>query len=455
MASRITLALAALLVLCAPSLAQDLPIDQQLPPRAAPTSKVEIGGLLPVLNEKPDFDAAKASQIYVTRLEGPAREKSDAYYEGGYGLKVIDLLYGLVVAGLLLFFQISARIRDWAQDRTHSRSYQTMLYAVITITTVTIATLPLTLYETYFREHAYGLSNLTLLQWAGDFATSFAVTLVTGVIVLPIFYAVIRATRESWWLWTAGLTILCLVLALVITPIAISPLFNHSSPLPAGPLKERILSLARANDIPADNVWVVDESRQSNRISANVSGFLGTTRISLNDNLLKQGTPDEVLAVVGHEMGHYVMDHATRQLLMFGLVIILGFGFVGWCFLRATELFGGNWQVRYPDDIAGLPLMMALLSIFLFFATPVTNAITRSAEAQADIFGVNAVRKPDAFASVVLKMSNYRKLDPSHLEEVLFYDHPSGRNRIRAMMDWKKEHVSDIDIRETVSSNPR
>jgi len=221
--------------------------------------------------------------------------------------------------------------------------------------------------------------------------------------------------------------------------------------LPDSPLKAQILSVARANDIPADNVWLVDASRQSNRISANVSGFLGTTRISLNDNLLSQGTHDEVLAVLGHEMGHYVMGHMTRLILLTGLVIIVAFAFMHWGFIFATEIFGGQWQVRRVEDIAGLPLLVALYSLFFFLATPVTNTISRTTEHQADIFGLDAVRKPDAFATVALKLSTYRKLDPGTWEEIIFYDHPSGRTRIMDSMVWKKEHIRDVDIRDTVS----
>ena len=136
-------------------------------------------------------------------------------------------------------------------------------------------------------------------------------------------------------------------------------------------------------------------------------------------------------------------------------ILLAGFAFVAWGFRFAIALFGGNWQVRQPDDIAGLPLLVALMSIFLFLATPVTNSIARTTEEQADIFGVNAVRKPDAFASMVLKLSTYRKLDPAPWEEVIFYDHPSGRRRIAAMMQWKKEHIGDADIRDSVPGNPR
>jgi len=214
-------------------------------------------------------------------------------------------------------------------------------------------------------------------------------------------------------------------------------------------LKTKILSLARANEIPVDNVFLVDASRQSNRVSANVSGFLGTARISLNDNLLKQGTPDEVLAVLGHEMGHYVMGHVMREILLEGLVILVGFAFLNWAFWFACEVFGGQWQVRKVADIAGLPLLAASGAIFLFLATPLTNSISRTTEYQADIFGLNAVRKPDAFATVMLKLSTYRKLEPGRWEEIIFYDHPSGRTRIAAAMRWKKEHIADSDIRDT------
>jgi len=445
--------LAVFLLLWTPATAQDLPPDQQLPPVASPTHRVDVNQL-PVLDTTPAFNPDVATQQWLARLSPEARAKSDAYAEGGYMLQFVDLTYGLGVAALLLWLQISARIRDWAEELTRGRAWQVMLYAVVYIAAITVMTLPLSIYEGYVREHDFGLSNQTFLQWAGDFATMFAVTLAAAVIFLPLLYAAIRAARQAWWLWGAGLAILFMIFMLVIYPVAIAPLFNHYSPLPETPLKQQILSLARANGVPADTVWVADESRQSSRISANVSGFLGTTQISLNDNLLNQGTTDEVLAVVGHEMGHYVLGHTLRMVLLFGLVILAGFGFVALGCRHATDLFGGNWQVRQPDDVAGLPLIVALMSIFLFLAMPVTNSITRTTEREADLFGVNAVRKPDAFASVVLKLSSYRKLDPGPVEEAIFFDHPSGKNRIAMMMNWKAEHIRDLDIRDSVRDNP-
>ncbi len=420
----------------------------QLPPRAAPTSDIQVG-TLPVMDTTPAFDAQAATSAYLAKISGEARAKSDAYYEGGYVLQLVDLIYALGIAGLLLWLQISTRIRDWVEERTHSRSYQVMLYAAVYALLTTIAALPLALYEGYFREHAYGLSNQSLTSWLGDFGIQFALTLVTMVLFLPVLYAVMRRAREAWWIWGAGLAIAFQIVMLVIYPVFIAPLFNQYTPLPDGAVKTRILSLARANDVPAENVWLVDASRQSNRISANVSGFLGTTRIALTDNLLKQGSADEVLAVMGHEIGHYAMGHTLRLLLMMGLVTIVGFAFVNWAFLIACDVFGGQWQVRKISDVAGLPLLAALSAIFFFLATPVTNSISRTTESQADIFGLNAVRKPDAFATVMLKLSTYRKLEPGRWEEMIFFTHPSGRTRIETAMRWKKEHIADADIRRT------
>lgn len=433
----------ALPVAAQPAVSGDLP---PLGPRAAPTKQIEVG-TLPVMDTTPSFDAQAATKAYLAKVDTPARAKSDAYFQGGILLQVANLIYALAIAGLLLWLQISTRIRDWAEERTRSRPYQVMLYVAATLPLVAIVTLPLVFYEGYLREHAYGLSNQSLVAWSADYGIEFLLTLVAGVILLPLLYGIIRRTREDWWLWGAALAIICQVAVVAIYPIFIAPLFNHYSPLPDGPVKAQILSLARANTVPVDNVWLMDASRQSNRISANVSGLMGTARIALTDNLLQQSSPDEVLAVVGHEMGHYVMGHTIRQLLLMGLVTIAGFAFVNWAFLIACDVFGGQWQVRKIGDVAGLPLLAALAALFLFLATPLTNSISRTAEAQADIFGINAVRKPDAFASVILKLSTTRKLEPGTLEETVFFDHPSGRTRIQSALRWKKEHIADSDIR--------
>jgi STE24 endopeptidase len=421
----------------------------QAVPSAAPVTHITVNALAPAPQPtiaKP-FDPEKATNAYLARVSGAARARSDAYFEGGYLLLFVDTLYALVVAGVLLWSGISASMRNIAQGMTRSRFLQVPIYVTMFFALVTALTFPLTVYEQFAREHAYGLSNQNFGQWLGDFATAFVVGLLGAVIALTLLYSVIRATPRYWWAWGALVAAGFLAALQLVTPVFINPLFNHYQPLPESPIKTNILALAHANGIPANNVYQFDASRQSNRISANVSGFLGTTRISLTDNLLKRSSPAEIEAVLGHEMGHYVLDHQVLLITWFGLLYLVAFLLLDRGFRVLAGIFGGSWNVRSIDDPAGLPVLYALFSVLLLLGTPITNSIVRTIEAQADIFGLNASRQPDGFATAALKLSNYRKLDPGPLEEFVFYDHPSGRARIFTAMRWKAAHLNDPDIK--------
>jgi STE24 endopeptidase len=353
---------------------------------------------------------------------------------------------GLGIAWLLLGTRLSARMRNLAERITRIRWLQTSIYAVQYIVLTGLLALPWSIYEDFVREHKYGLSSQNLGQWLGDQGKGLLVTLILGTLVLVIIYAVIRKATRSWWLWGAGVTVLFVIFVGTIAPVYISPLFNSYQSLPASPLKVQILSMARANGIPATDVYWFDASRQSKRISANVSGMFGTTRISLNDNLLNRSTPSEIDAVLGHEMGHYVLNHMYKGIVFIGIIIVLGFAFVRWGFGWAQRRWGERWGLRGVDDVAGLPLIAALFTLFMFFMTPVNHTITRTMESEADAFGLNAARQPDGFAQAAVQLSEYRKLRPGPLEEFIFFDHPSGWNRIHRAMVWKAEHLNDADV---------
>jgi STE24 endopeptidase len=175
-------------------------------------------------------------------------------------------------------------------------------------------------------------------------------------------------------------------------------------------------------------------------VSANVSGFAGTLRISLNDNLLNRCTLPEIETTMGHEMGHYVLNHAYKGVVMYGVVVVLGFAFLNWFVNFALARWGENWGIRGMTDVAVLPLAAIGLSVYFFLMTPVLNSITRTMEFEADMYGLNSGRQPDGEANVDLMLGEYRKLDPTPLEEFIFFDHPSGRTRITAAMRWKAEH---------------
>ncbi|HET7552737.1 MAG TPA: M48 family metallopeptidase [Gemmatimonadaceae bacterium] len=385
------------------------------------------------------FDPEVATEAYMAKLSPEARARSDAYFEGGYWLLLAGFLYGLVVAWLLLATGLSARMRDLAGRVTGIRWLRTALYAVEYIVLTAVLTFPLTLYQGFFREHRYGLSNQSFLQWMRDEVVGLIVGIVFGVIALTIIYAVIRRAPRNWWIWGAGVAIILMVIGATIAPVYIAPLFNSYKPLPDSELRTQLLSMARANGIPADNVYVFDASKQSKRISANVSGMFGTVRISLNDNLMNRGTPEEIRAVLGHEMGHYVLNHVYKGVVYFGIIIVVGLAFVQWAFGNLSARWGERWGIRDAGDVAGLPLLVAIFSAYIFVLTPVVNTIVRSAEAEADMFGLNAAREPDGFAMAALDLSEYRKMHPGPVEEFIFFDHPSGWNRIHRSMVWKAE----------------
>ena len=172
-----------------------------------------------------------------------------------------------------------------------------------------------------------------------------------------------------------------------------------------------------------------------------MSGVLGTMRISLNDNLLRRASPAGVEAVMGHEMGHYVLNHVYEAIIFLALVFLVGFAFLRWAFGKAVARWGERWGVRGIADVAGLPLLAAVFSIYFLILMPFLNTFIRTNEAEADIFGLNAARQPDAFAEVSLMLSEYRKLAPGPVEEWIFFDHPSGRNRILMAMQWEAENL--------------
>jgi STE24 endopeptidase len=184
-------------------------------------------------------------------------------------------------------------------------------------------------------------------------------------------------------------------------------------------------------------VFRFDASRQTTRISANVSGFLGTMRIRLNDNLLERCTLPEIKAVMGHEIGHYALNHVYEGIIFFGVVLAFGFAFLSRSFEWARLRWGGRWGVAGVDDVTGLPLFAALLSVYFFAIGPFLATYVRVNEAEADIYGLQAAREPEGFAEVSLKLSEYRKLAPGPVEEWIFFDHPSGRSRIRMAMEWR------------------
>ena len=409
-------------------------------PGAAGNSAVAVASTddnSPAPPQTTSLDAAAATQAWLDSVPQEKREKSDAYFEGGYWLILWNYLLAAGISILLLSFRISARLRDLSEGLTKSKTLQVACYSVQYLVLVYVLSFPLNLYEHFFREHRYGLATQIFPPWFREQLIGLGITLIGGTIFFIMLYAVFQRAPKTWWIWGTGVAVVFSFVLVFIAPVFIEPLFNTYKPLTKPEISESILAMAQANEIPVKQVFEVDASRQTTRVSANVSGFLGTTRIALNDNLLKQCTVPEIRAVMAHEMGHYVLNHGAKLLTYLGIFILIGFALTRILFNAAVRRWGDKWGVRSIADPAGLPLLVLIFSTLLFLATPILNTTVRVTEREADAFGINTSREPDGMAMVALKLGAYRKLNPTPLEEFIFYDHPSGRARIRMAMDWK------------------
>lgn len=386
-------------------------------------------------------DAAAATRAWLDTVPADKRARSDAYFEGGYWLLLWNFLLGAAISILLLQTRISARLRDFAEKTTSIKGMQVAIYSVFFILISTILSFPLYAYQYFFREHQYGMATQTFGPWFSEQMIALVVNLIGIPLFLVVLYWVFRRAPRTWWLWGTAVVVFFIMLFGMIFPVYVAPLFNKYKPLSDPKLSESILAMARANEIPVDNVYEFDASRQTKRISANVSGFLNTTRISLNDNLLKRCTLPEIRQVMAHEMGHYILNHGAKLTIYTGLFFFAGFLITRTVFDKALSRWGTRWGVRDIADPAGLPLLSLIVGFYFFLLTPIQNSAVRITEREADAFGINTAREPDGFAAVSLKLGEYRKLDPGEWEEFIFFDHPSGRARIRMAMDWKAANL--------------
>jgi STE24 endopeptidase len=425
LATRLLVVLSLLLGVCAPVRAQD-----PSPAVAAPAPSIA-----------PGTDPATATRAWLDTVPADKRAKSDAYFEGGYWLILWNFLLNAAIAVFLLSSRISARIRDFAERRTHFKAMQVAIYVIVFILLNAVLGFPLAVYEHFFREHKYGLATQTFGPWLGDQFKGLGFAIIGLPILFIVLYAIFRKAPRTWWIWAAAVLVFFQVVISYLFPVFIAPAFNKYTPLEDPALRDPILALARANQIPVDKVFAVDASRQTTRVSANVAGAFGTTRIALNDNLIKQCTLPEIRQVMGHEMGHFVLNHGAKLATYSGILFLVGFGLTSYAFEAMVRKRGVAWGVRGIGDPAGLPLLALIFMTFSFLLTPISNTVGRVTEAEADIFGINTAREPDGMAKVALKLGTYRKLDPTPIEEFIFFDHPSGRARIRMAMDWKAAHL--------------
>ena len=392
------------------------------------------------------FDAGKATQAYIDGLGSEALAKAAAYTIDGHWM----ILWGLLVSALATFIIVRLGITDriWTMLEKRGWALRTFLTSAGFFLVSAIITLPWGIYQEWGHERRYGRTQQPLADFLMQDAIGIALsTVFAGLFFLGV-YALIRRTGKHWWLWSGGLAAVAGGAALLLAPTVIEPLFNEYQPIPQGEVRDAVLAMANAVNIPADRIFIYDGSRQSNNFTANVSGIGGAARIAISDVALKQASLDEVRAVTGHEIGHYVLGHVWRFVIMLSVLAIVFFFLADRLFARFARLFGS--KTIQIGDPRGLPVLIFVLSLLGIFAVPITNSLTRIGESEADAYSLQMVNLPDALAGALVKTAEYRYPRPHPVQEMLFYTHPSVERRVRRAMEWKAAHLPSANPAATL-----
>jgi Zn-dependent protease with chaperone function len=361
-----------------------------------------------------------------------ASAKAMRYYRSGNVLWVIDTLWGLAIPALLLFTGFSAWMRDLAQKNGRNWFFTVVLYAVFFAFADFVLSLPLTYYENFVREHAYGLSSQTAAKFWSDQMIGLAISCVLSVLLLLIIYLLLRVSPRRWWLYMGLASVPLLIVIFFVQPIWIDPLFNHFGPMKNKALEASILNEADRAGIEGSRVFEVAKSVDTNTVNAYVTGFLNTKRIVLWDTIIAKLDTPEILFAVGHEMGHYVLGHVPEGIALGAFLVLLGLWFVH----RTAQGLIARYHERFGftelSDIASVPLMALVFSLVILLLTPAILAVTRHDEHEADRFGLEITHDNYHCATAFLKLQaeNLSNPRPGLLYKLWRSSHPPVGERI-------------------------
>jgi STE24 endopeptidase len=381
------------------------------------------------------FDPNQATARYIDSLGPAALDKAHDYTVGGHWM----LLWGLLVSALVTWLIVRSGVLDRLEGRIAEKrpNLRAFLVSLVFFLVSAVLALPWTIYDSWWREKGYGRTS----QPIGDFLTqnllAMAISaLVTALFMIGVYWLIHRAGRR-WWLWSGALTAVALAFVMLLSPVLIEPLFNKYEPVPPGQVRDAVVEMAGRAGIPPDKIFMYNGSRQSNNFTANAGGVGSTARVAISDVALKSASLDEVRAVTGHEIGHYVLKHTWWGVLFFSLLAIVLLWLADRLFPRFARAFGSDSRIADPR---GIPVLAFLVSLFGLLALPLLNSFTRTLESQADRYSLETENRPDALSTALVKTAEYRYPRPGRLEEILFYDHPSVERRVHAAMEWKAAH---------------
>src|SRR5438552_2108723 len=381
------------------------------------------------------FDPNAAAARYIDSLGPAALQKAHDYTIG----KEWMLLWAVVVAAIVTWLIVRSSLLDrldgkFAERRRNVRAFVVSLVFFIVSA---ILTLPWTLYEDYFREKGYGRTSQPLSDFLGQATLATVISAIVTALFMVGVYWLMRRTGKSWWLWSGALTAVSLGFVFLLAPVLVEPLFNKYEPVPPGQVRDAVVSMAQRAGIPPDKVYMFNGSRQSNNFTANAGGVGSTARVAISDVAFKNATLDEVRAVTGHEIGHYVLKHTWWGILFYSIAAIVLFWIADKTYPRFARVFGSSAPLSEPRGVA---VLLFMVSLFGLASLPIFNTFSRSIESQADMYSLRTENRPDALSTALVKTAEYRYPRPSPIEVFVFYDHPWVERRVVPSMKWKAAH---------------
>lgn len=359
-------------------------------------------------------------------------EKAMTFYRSGMWIWGFNQLWAIALPAALAFSGFSARLRNLAR-RVGRWWWPTIaVYIALYLVIDALIEFPVDYYEGFIRLHAYGLSNQTQAKWFGDAAKGLGVNVAVAVLTIWVPYLLLRRSPRRWWLYTALASVPFLFIGMLVAPIWIDPLFNDYGPMKNQELERSILNLAERAGIESSRVFEVDKSVDTKAANAYVTGFLGTKRIVLWDTLLNRLDEDEVLFVMAHEMGHYVLGHVVRSILLSFIVTLIGLYFVHRAGNWLVERFQGRLGFDRLSDVASVPVFLMLMQISSLFLSPAAMAYSRYQEHAADRFALDLTEANHAGATAFVKLQteNLSNPRPGWVYQVFRASHPSIGERI-------------------------
>ena len=382
-----------------------------------------------------------ATRDYIAEARAAFTPENRAYQRQRVALAIVSPLVGIAVGLLLLFTGVAQWLRDLANARAKGQWARVLVFFTLYSVIMAVVLLPLDWYSGWALEHRFALSNQSLGDWALDQGKALVFQIVAvGVLpLLALAMRVVDAHPRRWWLWLSLGALPVAAASVLLQPLVFDPLFNKFTPLHDASLRDDILALARRADIPARNVYEVDMSTKTKKVNAYMTGFGSSQRIVLWDTTLKQMSRDEILFVMGHEMGHYVLHHIWKGLAWVAAGSFAVLWLTAWFARALLARFGGRWNVHAAGDLAAIPLLFAMLMWVNYLGAPVANAISRGVEHEADVFALEITHDNDAGARSFLKLAEGNRSDPEPAGwvKLLLFTHPPLGDRIRFALDYK------------------